>query len=490
MDMIGQEPAITQSDPEAYYLWLQTQRVPPLQATQMVQQRFGAPKSREQLAKEKASAEQKSGLAQIGGQVAGVALGAEAMGGFKNIRGLFDNKPTYTTSPSIATPQMVGVEAAMPGVATPKVLNVEGSNATVQMPTGGTQQVPAEALNDPGFWSNVNWGQVAQGGLALAQMYQGYKSLKEGNKVGGGINLAAGAGNLAVATGATSGSYVVPGLNIAAGAYQGYQTAKALGDMAAGTKRTQTGAIGGASSGAAIGAGIGSFFGGVGAGPGAAIGAAVGGLAGAVGSWTGSKKGKAQVMRDNIRNVLQQNNVLDQSFQGTLADGSKYDFGVDGKALKWKEIDKVAESNPNSWKAVVPLTDALATAYGFVGQRASDVSAWYGKAAVSNAKDDPTTAIANAKHFAQQQGITFDMIKGKLDEAIKDNRISQSQYDYYLGGAQQLQGPIEQQAPVRAKPGEVVRQSPGMYRNDQGELVKAKTIREALQRSYDKTKEK
>jgi len=488
--MIGQEPAITQSDPQAYYLWLQTQRVPPLQATQMVQQRFGAPKSPEQLAKEKASAEQKSGLAQIGGQVAGVALGAEAMGGFKNIKGLISPQPTYTTSPSIPTPQMVGVEAATPGVATPKVLSVEGSNATVQMPTGGTQQVPAEALNDPGFWSNVNWGQVAQGGLALAQMYQGYKSLKEGNKVGGGINLAAGAGNLAVTTGATSGAYVVPGLNIAAGAYGGYQTAQALGDMAAGTKRTQTGVVGGASSGAAIGAGIGSIVPGVGTAIGAGIGALVGATAGAIGSWTGSSKGKAQFMRDNIRKVLQQNNLLDQNFQGTLADGSKYDFGVDGKALKWKEIDKVAESNPNSWKAVIPLTDALATAYGFVGQRASDISAWYGKAAVSNAKDDPTTAIANAKHFAQQQGITFDMIKGKLDEAIRDNRITQSQYDYYLGGAQQLQGPIEQQAPVRAKPGEVVRQSPGMYRNDQGELVKAKTMREALQRSYDKTKEK
>jgi hypothetical protein len=476
MDMIGQEPAITQSDPEAYYLWLQTQRVPPLQATQMVQQRFGAPKSPQQLAKEKASAEQKSGLAQIGGQVAGVALGAEAMGGFKNIRGLFDNKPTYTTSPSIATP---------------KVLNVEGSNATVQMPTGGTQQVPAEALNDPGFWSTVNWGQVAQGGLALAQMYNAYKSFKGGNKVGGAINMAAGAGNLAAATGAvatgaaagTTGTYIIPGLNILAGAYGGYETAKMIGDSAAGSQRNRNAALGGATAGAAIGSAIAP-------GVGTAIGAAVGGLAGAVGSWTGSKKGKAQFMRDNIRNVLQQNNVLDQNFQGTLADGSKYDFGVDGKALKWKEIDKVAETNPNSWKAVVPLTDALATAYGFVGQRASDISAWYGKAAVSNAKDDPTTAIANAKHFAQQQGITFDMIKGKLDEAIKDNRISQSQYDYYLGGAQQLQGPIEQQAPVRAKPGEVVRQSPGMYRNDQGELIKAKTMREALQRSYDKTKEK
>jgi hypothetical protein len=196
--------------------------------------------------------------------------------------------------------------------------------------------------------------------------------------------------------------------------------------------------MGGAASGAAIGAGVGSIVPGVGTAIGAGVGAVIGATAGAVGSWTGSHKGKAQFMRDNIRGVLQQNNILDQNYQGTLADGSKYDFGKDGKTLKWKEIDKISAANPKSWNSTIPLTDALAAAYGFVGQKASDISAWYGKAAVSNAGDDPTKAIKNAQHFAQQQGITYDQIKAKLDEAKADNRINQNQYDYYMGGARQL----------------------------------------------------
>lgn len=157
-----------------------------------------------------------------------------------------------------------------------------------------------------------------------------------------------------------------------------------------------------------------------------------------IGRMMTSGKGDAQLLRDDIRGFLKEQNIIDEKYQGTLADGSTYDFGKDGSELKWKNIDKIAEANPNSWSSVVPLTDALSTSYGLVGQKASDVSAWYAKSAVSNANDDPAVAIANARHFAAQQGITFDGIKQKLDEAMADNRLSQSQYDYYLNGARQL----------------------------------------------------
>jgi hypothetical protein len=143
-------------------------------------------------------------------------------------------------------------------------------------------------------------------------------------------------------------------------------------------------------------------------------------------------------MRDSIRGVLQQGGILDDKYQGTLADGTKYDFGKDGSTLKWKEIDKISAEKPKAWNGAVPLADALAASYGFVGQKASDIAAWYAKGAVSNAGDDAGVAQKNMQHFAKQQGISYDMIKTKLDEAMKDNRISQSQYDYYLGGARQL----------------------------------------------------
>lgn len=297
---------------------------------------------------------------------------------------------------------------------------------------GSTTQavVPTESLNDPGFLDSINWNAVGQGAVGGMQLLQAYNSYKGGDKAGAGIYGAAGAANLATAAGADLGAYAVPGLNIAAGLYSGYKTAEMLSDAAAGSQRTKSGALGGAAAGASIGSVFGPW--------GLAIGAGVGALAGAVGSWTGSSKGKAQTMRDGIRGVLQQGGVLDQEYKGTLADGTKYDFGKDGSTLKWKEIDKVAEKNPASWGAAVNLSDALAAGYGFVGQKASDIAAWYAKAAVSNANDNPEVAKANVRHFAQQQGFTPDMIKAKLDEALADNRIKQDQYNRYMGGVNDL----------------------------------------------------
>lgn len=365
--------------------------------------------------------------------------------------------------------------------------------------------VKSEMLADKGFLDSVNWGKVAQGAGGALQIAQAYQMYKGGDKGGAALMGATGTANIAAsgamgsaaASGASSalGGYLVPGLNLAAGLYGGYQTAQAMGSMAGGSQRTKAGAMGGAASGAAIGSVIAP-------GIGTAIGAAVGALAGATASWTGSKKGKAQTMRDGIRNVLQENQILDQNYQGTLADGSKYDFGKDGSTLKWKEIDKVANTNPNAWSPAVNLADALAVGYGFVGQKASDIAAWYAKAAVSNAGDDAEKAKQNVRHFAAQQGFTYDMIKQKLDQAKADNRLSDDQYNRYMAGARDLftgkatpgvttpgSNPIQKSIP-RPKAGEVARLSPGVYMDDKGRSVRGKTVRDALQAAYNKTKEK
>lgn len=488
--MMGQEPEITKTDPRGYYLWLQTQGVPPMQAIQMVEQRFGPPKSQDEINKENARKQQSNVLAQTGGMIAGVIAGRYVMNnagkwldkltGQEVAQEVVENAAKQTGETvattggqtAAAAPQSTGQGISQlnkyftkldPGQIPQGQQVPEGMTAIRSNADGTVQVVPTESLNDASFLDSVNWGSVAQGGVGLLQAYQGYQAYKQGDYAGAGIYGAAGAGNIAAsgalgasasgAAGSAAGGYLIPGLNIVAGAYGGYQTAEALSDMAAGSKRTQTGVVGGAASGAAIGGAVGSVVPGVGTAIGAGVGAVVGGIAGAIGSWTGSSKGKAQVMRDGIRSVLQQGNILDQDFKGTLADGSKYDFGKDGSTLKWKEIDKIAEANPAAWQPTVQLTDALAAAYGFVGQKASDISAWYAKAAVSNANDNPLTAIQNAQHFAQQQGITFDLIKTKLDEALKDNRINQSQYDYYLGGASQLTaGQTQPQPPPQPQP--------------------------------------
>lgn len=465
-----QEPELAKTDPKLYYLWLKSKGMSPMQAVQMVEQRFGPPKSQEDIDKENAKNQQINSIAQTGGMVGGVIAGrfvwdtvegwVDKLTGAKVTQEVVKNAAEQTgqtlTQGSQALTQTVPAStgANLPNVDStfnyqtpefsPKVVSSEGGMSTIELPNGSTQQIPTEALNDEGFMNSVNWDAVGSGALAALSAYQAYKSYQSGDKIGAGISgassvaLGAQAANQAGMSfaGSQSMAAAAPYLGAAAGLYQGYQTAEMIGDTAAGSQRNRNAALGGAASGAMIG---GSIFGPVGL----AVGAAVGALAGAVGSWTGSKKGKAQFMRDSIRGVLQEGGILDDQFQGTLADGSKYNFGTDGSTLKWKNIDKIVEKQPKAWNAAVPLTDALATAYGFVGQKASDISAWYAKGAVSNAGDDANVAIKNAQHFAQQQGITLDMIKARLDEALKDERINQTQYDYYMGGARQLTAGIK-----------------------------------------------
>lgn len=455
--MIQGAPPDAQRDPQGYYYWLVSNGFPHNVAYDEMVKEFGPPKTKEEQAKEAAKKQQQAELAQVGGVVGGTALTGWVMDGMKMPGFLKPTpKPTPTPTaptanapmPSAPTPGSVGTGAGSfsknftpidPGKLPAGQSVPEGMTPIRSNVDGSVQVVPTDSLADEGFMNSVNWDAAGTGALAVLSAYNAYKSYQSGDKVGAGLSGASAVSLGANALGQAGVNFggqqtlgaAAPYLGAAAGAYQGYQTAKMIGDTAAGSQRTRNAALGGASSGAMIGGAVGGPIG-------LAIGAAVGGLAGAVGSWTGSKKGKAQFMRDNIRGVLQQGGVLDDKYQGTLADGTKYDFGKDGSTLKWKEIDKISAEKPKAWGGAVPLADALAASYGFVGQKASDIAAWYAKGAVSNAGDDAGVAQKNMQHFAKQQGISYDMIKTKLDEAMKDNRISQSQYDYYLGGARQL----------------------------------------------------
>lgn len=513
--MNGQEPAITRTDPRAYYLYLQTQGMNPTQAIQAVEQRFGPPKSANERAREQAGNAQTNALYQTGGVIAG-AIGSRLI--YDKVAGWIDpatgekatkevvnnltqTVPVSTTTPSTTTSSATGSTGSTgleafnknftpvnPGSLPAGQQVPEGMTAIRSNIDGTVQMVPTESLSDGNFLSDIDWGKAGQAGMGVLQLYQAYNMAKNKEYAGAGIYGVGGAANIAAsgyagaaaqtAAGDALGGYLVPGANLLMGAYGAYKTAEMTGNMAAGKQRN----VGAATSGAMAGAAIGSVIPVIGTGIGAAIGAAAGYLGSAA---FGSKKGKAQFMRDGIRGVLQENGILDESFQGTLADGTKYDFGKDGSTLKWKNIDKIAEKQPAAWNAAVPLTDALAAAYGFVGQKASDISAWYAKGAVSNAGDDASIAVKNAQHFAQQQGLTFDMIKARLDEAMKDERINQSQYDYYLNGARQLTAGIKpQKGPAQGPQGAPPPQAPPAQQPppQQGNM----SIRQLLQQNMQK----
>ena len=446
--------------PQQYYQNLVSRGVPGWAAYDAVTQNYGTPQQAQERAAEDAQPGAGYGYGQVAGYLGGALVGREIVTGGENVRGLFGSETPskgMTTDPSMATPRGIsatsGGAGATTGATSSNLPAIDSSfnwqtpdqfqytpegNAVIDTPIG-KQEVPPTMANNTEFLEGVNWGAVANGTVSLMQAYQAYNSYKSGDKVGAGVygagavtagSAAASSAGVGGSTTSTIGAWA-PYAGVAAGLYGGYQTAKMIGDSAAGSKRTQQGAMGGAAAGAAMG----SFFG-----PwGTAIGAVVGGAAGAIGSWTGSHKGKAQFMRDKIRGSLKEGGILNEDYQGTLADGTEYNFGDDGKSMKWKEIDKIAAANPNSWGETVGLTGAIANAYGFVRpsvnqkpSKMADVSAWYGKAAVSNAGDDPTKAIANVRHFAKQQGITYELIKAKLDQGLADNVITQDQYNTQL----------------------------------------------------------
>lgn len=517
------EQKLVDSDPQLYYLHLRRSGISEAEANQMVAQKF-------QIQGDEGGGKKKGLGSQLG--TAGGILGATVVGrkvgdyvgkqGGKLIDSLWGSTPSATTPNATPVPAntfqapaptpmptpdtgAMGATVPPPAVQAPVSTPMGGPQAgqmgtptpwsdTVQIDTPqGPMQVPKDLASDSGFLSNVDWNKFQQGALGALQLYSAYQQYKSGDKVGAGLTGATGAANIAQGTGAISskaGGQLVPGLNIATGGYQLYKTNEAVNKMPQGGQRTRTGIQGGAMAGGAIGAGLGSLVAlGSFAGP---MGMLVGAAAGFIMAKTASGKGKAQVMRDGIRKVMKEQGIVDENYMGTLADGSKYDFGKDGSTLKWKNVMKVAEANPDAWRGVGGLTDALAVAYGFVGQKASDIAVWYAKAAVSNANNDPEIAKANARHFAKQQGVTFDMIKTNLDSALADNRINQTQYDSYLAGARDLTNyeqtsaapVVNPVATVRPKKGEVIRVSPGLYRNDRGELTRARSTRQALERNY------
>lgn len=371
-----------------------------------------------------------------------------------------------------------------------------GTTAIQSNADGTVKFIPTEAANDPKFMSSVDWGRVAQGAVGVAQLYGAYKSYQAGDKPGAALGAATGVANLAEAAGADLGSSVVPGLNIATGLYTGYKVAEGTASSPAGNQRNKQSAVGGAVAGASIGAGVGSVVPVVGTAIGASIGAVVGGLAGATGSWFGSHKGAAQVQRDGVRKFLSNAGVWDNKAQGTLADGSAYDFGKDGKSMKWKEIDKIEALNPALWSTAVEASSLLAANYGLIKKKGdNDITAWYAKAAISNAKDDPETVKANVRHLLGQQGFTIDTVKQKIEEASADNKLSKPEYDRYMNavnlvysGASGAPGdpaaaPVRE---VRPEKGTVRRLSSGMYRTDTGALQAAPTMRQALEKAYRK----
>ena len=188
-----------------------------------------------------------------------------------------------------------------------------------------------------------------------------------------------------------------------------------------------------------------------------------------IGKMMTTGKSDAQMMRDDFRGVLKETGVANKNYEVSLADGSKFNIGLDGKT-RYKNVGEnidgkterqawdVDFSNPLAKFATDQIDPMIRNIYAGAPQsvKPEQYTGMLVNAATSNAKSEQDVknniaAMLGSSTFAKQAGV----------------------------GVQPPPAPIQ-----RPQKGEVVRVSPGMYMNDKGRVGPAKTVREALSANY------
>lgn len=138
---------------------------------------------------------------------------------------------------------------------------------------------------------------------------------------------------------------------------------------------------------------------------------------------TGSKKGEDQLSRDSYRKFAKENKILDDKFQGKLADGSAFDFGADGSKLKYGDVAKETGAGD-----AIAIGDALVAGLGLKGKQRESLTLLFSKAALSNSKGSSDTVIANMRNLAKQHGLDGKGLQASLDKQHKAGEISDNEY--------------------------------------------------------------
>lgn len=368
------EPEITQKDPKAYYLWLTASGMDPVSAATQVQQRFGAPPSPDDIAKQQENAQ----LAQAAGSVAG-SIGSAYLASQLMSSGAGATSGALAKTGALAAPKIVGVKA---------------------IGAGGAQAGATGAGSTLGSIGSVALPVAAAAAVINNAWETGMKDIVRGK-----------------------------------------------GDRADWTNQ------------AVNMTGVGQV---------ANIGLRLLGKR-SIGAMMKSGKSQAQAIRDDFRGDLKEANVADKDYNVTLADGSKFNIGLDGKT-KYQNVGEnidgkttrnawdVDFSNPLAKLASDKIDPMIRGIYGEDNAKAKFFPGQYTgmlvNAATSNAKNEQDVinnieAMLGKSKFAQQAGVG-----------------------------------VKPPPPPKAPKGQVVRVSPGMYVNDKGQVGPAKTVGEALRSNY------
>jgi hypothetical protein len=275
------EPAAAKDSPRAYYLFLRSQGIPPLQAVQRVEERFGPPKTD----KEKAKDEQMNSLMQMGGNIGGLLLTSEIMRGFPNLGGLFGSGSAGAgTAGAGAGTAGAGAGAAKvgTGVATPKLLGAKtvggtGTGSSSSLGAAGSYALPAIAA-----------------AITLNNMYET-----------GGKDILRGKGDRADWTNQAVNNAPLLSMILGSGGFLPVATALPLANIGLRLLGKKS-----------------------------------------IGHYMTTGKSDAQLNRDDFRGFLKEKGVVDDNYEITLANGSKFNIGLDGKT-KYTNTD--GKTTRNAW---------------------------------------------------------------------------------------------------------------------------------------------
>lgn len=345
--MNGQEPAITQTDPKAYYLYLQTQGMSPVQAVQLVQQRFGAPKSPDERAREQAAQNQQNALIQAGGQIGGTLLATKGI-------------------PYIAGQLGFGGTAAGTGAAGAGAAGAGAAGAGAAGAAGTASGAGAAGAGAAGAGTGSSLAAIGSVALPVALAAGMASTMWES----GMKDILRGRGDRS--------DWINQGVNLTTG----FLPNMALNLMG---KRS-------------------------------------------IGKMMTTGKSDAQLMRDDFRGLLKQTGVADDDYNVTLADGSQFNIGLDGKTKYTNSDGKTTRrawdvdfSNPLAKYAVGILDPMIRNIYqGADGKlNLEQYTGMLVNAATSNAKsEDEVKANINAmlgkSTFAKEAGVALpEMPKGQ-----------------------------------------------------------------------------
>ena len=160
----------------------------------------------------------------------------------------------------------------------------------------------------------------------------------------------------------------------------------------------------------------------------------------------GSSKGQDQQRRDQIRAMLQKNKFLDEGFDMTLDDGSKYDLGRDGGAKDESgrgilELD-FADSKPGDLQSIAigNVNPLAAIITGGNKKLATDFATYFTKGTMSNANNDPNVVKANAIKQYSNAGLDKDKAIAAIADLEKQGKVTTDDATAYKNGISMLFG--------------------------------------------------